>query len=194
MESTQSLANRELAITGEPWTSPAPEAAGHQLVQLSLPVLDALAKQDLDTARILSKNPAISPYIASDACSGTWKMRADQIRANAGDADWVTRLIVDSTGTVVGRAGFHGPPDEKGMVEVGYSVDPLHRRQGHARAALKIMLDMAAKDARVKVVRASTQPINIASRSLIDQYEFKEVGEQWDEEDGLETVLEVDMP
>jgi len=91
---------------------------------------------------------------------------------------------------VVGRAGFHGKPNEVGMVEFGYEIDPAHRRQGHARASLTILLEVAAEDPRVKVVRATISPDNIPSRSLVDQYDFVEVGEQMDEEDGLEVILE----
>ena len=41
------------------------------------------------------------------------------------------------------------------------------------------------------MVRASVRPDNIPSRRLPDQYGFQEAGEQWDEVDGLETILEV---
>jgi [ribosomal protein S5]-alanine N-acetyltransferase len=44
----------------------------------------------------------------------------------------------------------------------------------------------------VRTVRASISPDNIASRRLVEQYGFVEVGEQWDDEDGLERVFEVD--
>jgi len=43
----------------------------------------------------------------------------------------------------------------------------------------------------VHTVRASIRPDNVASRALVAQYGFVEVGEQWDDEDGLETVFEV---
>jgi len=33
-------------------------------------------------------------------------------------------------------------------------------------------------------------PDNLASRALVSQYGFVEVGEQWDDEDGLETIFE----
>ncbi len=181
-----------MKITEAPWISAAVEAANRQLIQLPLPVMDALAKNDLDSARALSNNPNMPPYIATDECSGVWKRRAAQIRASADDAIWVTRIIVDAqTGAIVGRAGFHGPPDNNGMVEVGYSIDPLCRRRGHAQAALKIMLDVAAADPRVKVVRASVSPRNIASMGVVAKYGFKKVGEQWDDEDGLEKIWEV---
>jgi RimJ/RimL family protein N-acetyltransferase len=77
------------------------------------------------------------------------------------------------------------------MVEIGYAIDPLCRRRGHARAALKILLEVAASDSRVNIVRASVRPDNLASRALIDQHGFRVVGEQWDDEDGLEVILEI---
>jgi [ribosomal protein S5]-alanine N-acetyltransferase len=41
------------------------------------------------------------------------------------------------------------------------------------------------------VVRATISPGNTASRRLVEQYGFVEVGEQLDDEDGLEIVYEV---
>ena len=38
---------------------------------------------------------------------------------------------------------------------------------------------------------ASIRPDNEASWTLVSQFGFVEVGEQWDDEDGLETVFEV---
>ena len=103
-----------------------------------------------------------------------------------------TRIIVDlERDLVVGRAGYHGPPQQRGMVEVGYAVDPPHRRRGYARAALISLLERAGAEPAVSVVRATISPANQASRGLILQYGFHEVGEQWDDEDGLETIFEV---
>ncbi|KAK2590977.1 hypothetical protein QQS21_011336 [Conoideocrella luteorostrata] len=176
-------------VTESTWTSALPDATGHKLVQLPLPVLDALGNGDLQLSRDLYSS-ALTPYIAND-CSSVWRRRAAQINADPKDAVWVSRLLLDKNGVVVGRAGFHGQPDEHGMVEVGYSVDPRHRRQGHARAALRILLDVAAAESRVTTVRASVSPDNIPSRSLVNQFGFVEVGEQWDDEDGREIVLEI---
>jgi ribosomal-protein-alanine N-acetyltransferase len=53
------------------------------------------------------------------------------------------------------------------------------------------LLAVARAHPDVKVVRATISPDNHASRSLLDGYGFSEVGEQWDDEDGLEIILEV---
>jgi len=195
-----------MTITGSPWTSSSPAAVGHSLHQVELPVLAALADGDLDLARTHAaarrgrelegatgpsglESAHLTPYLVAAECRVVWARRLRQLEGMPTDAVWITRILLDH-GAAVGRAGFHGPPDRAGMVEVGYSIDPAHRRQGHARAALVIMLDVARADPRVSVVRATIRPDNIASRGLVDQYGFEVTGEQWDEEDGREIVLE----
>ena len=93
-------------------------------------------------------------------------------------------------GIVVGYAGFHGPPDEAGMVEIGYTVDPSYRRQGFAKAIVTALLERAAAEPAVRTVRATISPTNQASLATIAGFGFVENGEQWDEEDGLELIFE----
>ena len=160
------------------------------LVQLPPAAINALAAGDLDTANRLSPVP-LTRHFSSDRQS-LWKYRSAQLAAVPDDAGWVTGAIVDRTsGQAVGCAGFHGPPDTDGMVELGYSVDPLLRRRGYARAALELLLARAAREPAVRTVRATVSPDNEASRNLVLQYGFVENGSQWDDEDGLEIIYEV---
>ncbi|MGY2003913.1 GNAT family N-acetyltransferase [Blastococcus sp. SYSU DS1024] len=162
-----------------------------ELVALSPPALRALADGDLTAAEAASPVP-LSPYLASDDCRRVWGIRAAQVLLDPPSADWITRVVWDQDRQLaVGKAGFHGPPDEAGMVEVGYSIDPVHRRQGYARAALRAMLARAATEPAVRTVRASVAPDNVVSRDLVLSEGFVEVGEQIDEDDGLEIVYEV---
>jgi RimJ/RimL family protein N-acetyltransferase len=78
------------------------------------------------------------------------------------------------------------------MVEIGYAIDPAYRRRGYARAALEVLLQRAGGDQQVHTVRVTISPDNVASHRLTSQYGFIEVGEQWDDEDGLEIIYEVD--
>lgn len=162
-----------------------------QLVRIPRPVLDALAAgQDTST---LPGGSDVTPYLAEAQHTGLWRRRSAQLKAHPDDAPWVTRfIVVDGVAGAVGVAGFHGAPDANGMVEVGYRVDPAHRRRGYARGALETLLAVARADRRVRTVRATIAPDNLASRALVDQYRFTAVGEQWDDEDGLEIILEVD--
>lgn len=161
------------------------------LVQLPPAALRALADGDLTTAEAHAPVP-LSSYLAGEECRWVWSVRAEQVLTDPSSAAWITAVVWDPDRRLaVGRAGFHGPPDGQGMVEVGYSIDPLFRRRGYARAALRAMLDRAARDPDVATVRASVAPANVASRDLVLGEGFVPVGEQTDDEDGLEIVYEV---
>ena len=170
---------------------PKGDASGVRIVQLSAAALRALADGDLPAANRASPVP-LGEYFVDPESRGLWRMRLKQVEADPASAAWVTGVIWDADRRLsVGRAGYHGPPDAHGMVEVGYAVDPTYRRQGYARAALGALLGRAAREPGVRTVRASISPDNVPSLRLVAQYGFVEVGEQWDEEDGLETIFEV---
>jgi len=179
-----------MRCTDTPWMTTGQETHALHLVQVPLPVVHALAAGEGAAARVAGAE--LTPFLLGPECRSLWRIRSAQLTVTPADHPWVTRMIVDRRlGATVGLAGFHGAPDARGMVEVGYRIDPAHRRRGYARAALELLLALAAADSRVAVVRATVSPDNLASLALIDQYGFREVGEQWDEEDGLETIFEV---
>jgi RimJ/RimL family protein N-acetyltransferase len=158
-----------------------------ELVELDAVTLRALGEGDV----VLRAPVPLTPWLAGEECRGLWRMRAAQVAADPAAARWVTRVVWDpDRGLAVGRAGFHGPPDAAGMVEVGYATDPAERRKGYARAALQALLDWAGREPEVTTVRASVGPWNGVSRDLVLAHGFAEVGEQMDDEDGLEIVYE----
>ncbi|MET9823374.1 MULTISPECIES: GNAT family N-acetyltransferase [Streptomyces] len=153
--------------------------------------MSALLDGDLSEAGRVA-GVTLTEYFVTDRARWLWRYRLDQMAADPGRARWMARqAVVGDEGLVVGHAGFHGPPDESGMVEIGYSVAPEFRRQGYARAALTELLRRAAAESAVRTVRATIGPGNVASLATIAGFGFVEVGEQWDEEDGLELVFEV---
>lgn len=161
-----------------------------RIVQLSAPIFEALARQDLATADALSPVP-LSAYLAGPENAGVWRRRHLQVSADPTEADWVTGIVWDEDGRrSVGRAGFHGRPSPSGLVEIGYAIDPAFRRRGYATAALSALLDRAARESAVQTVRLSIGPDNAASLALASHFGFTQVGEQWDDEDGLEMVHE----
>jgi RimJ/RimL family protein N-acetyltransferase len=162
------------------------------IVHLTAPVFRALADGDLRAANAVSPVP-LPAYFAGPEWRAVWGMRSKQVEENPADAEWVTGVIWDERQKIaVGRAGYHGPPDPSGMVEIGYAVDPAYQRRGYARAALEALLQRAACEPQVRTVRVTISPDNVASYRLASQYGFTEVGEQWDDEDGLEIIYEVD--
>jgi len=162
-----------------------------EIVQLDPAALRGLADGDQAAAERTSPVP-LSPYLAGPECRRVWEIRAEQVVEDPASAAWITGIVWDpERGLAVGRAGYHGPPDGDGMVEVGYSIDPQFRRQGYARAALRALLARAAAEPDVRTLRATISPDNIASRDLVLAHGLVEVGEQEDDEDGLELIYEL---
>jgi [ribosomal protein S5]-alanine N-acetyltransferase len=162
-----------------------------RIVQLDAATLAALADGDLERARATSPAP-LTPWLAGPDSVSTWRFRAKQAVETPEDLPWITGVLWDDEiGAAVGKAGFHAAPNEDGMVEIGYAVDPAYRRRGYARAALEMLIDRARSESSVHTLRATVSPDNAPSLALIAQYPFVEVGEQWDEEDGLETIYEM---
>jgi ribosomal-protein-alanine N-acetyltransferase len=152
--------------------------------------LEALLAGDLVAARTATGVP-LSDWFLSDEVTWLWRLRLDQIATDPSAADWIVRAAVSvPDGLVIGAGGFHGPPDDAGMVEIGYSTDPAYRRRGYARAMVTELLRWAAAEPSAVTVRASISPDNAASLATIAGFGFAHVGEQWDDEDGTEFLFQ----
>jgi RimJ/RimL family protein N-acetyltransferase len=163
-----------------------------RIVHLDPATLDALAAGDPAAANALAPVP-LPAYFAGPDWRGVWRRRSRQVAADPASASWVTGVIWDEQQQrAVGRAGYHGPPDAAGMVEIGHAVVPADRRRGYARAALEALLRRAADEPLVRTVRVTISPDNLPSIRLVSRYGFVQVGQQWDDEDGLEVVYELD--
>ena len=106
-------------------------------------------------------------------------------------AKWRARVIVPVEGAshMMGHAGFHGPPDEAGMVEMGYTIFPEFRRQGLATEAAQRLIEFAKENGATRI-RASVSPDNVPSLAMVETLGLDQIGEQMDEIDGLELVFE----
>ena len=126
--------------------------------------------------------------------------RLEQLASDPELAPWLVRAIVVADASaptgrrVVGHLGGHGPPDEDGMVEVGYTVLVSERGRGLATAAARAWFDWAhAHGARV--ARLSTVPDNGPSRAVAGKLGLVEIGAEWDEDDACwELVHEAPLP
>jgi [ribosomal protein S5]-alanine N-acetyltransferase len=162
-----------------------------RFAELSGEAMSALLDGDLLGAS-RTAGVSLTEYFLRDRARWLWNFRLAQMASDPGQTRWMLpKAVVGDEGLVVGHAGFHGPPDEVGMVEIGYSIDPRFRRQGYARSALIELLRRAAAEPSVATVRATISPDNAASLATISGFGFVEVGEQWDEQDGRELVFEV---
>jgi ribosomal-protein-alanine N-acetyltransferase len=92
-----------------------------ELVSMSVPFMEALARKDLAAAS--AEMGAIVPAWVADELENFLKYRLGQLRLDPSIRVWLGRAMVltedDGTRRVVGSIGFHGPPDEQGRLEVG---------------------------------------------------------------------------
>jgi RimJ/RimL family protein N-acetyltransferase len=94
-------------------------------------------------------------------------------------------LVHRTSGSVIGRCGFKGPPGADGVVEIAYGVDPEHQGKGYATEAAAALTVYALDNGPVRVVRAHTLPEPNASTRVLTKCGFHRVGEVIDPEDGL---------
>lgn len=76
--------------------------------------------------------------------------------------------------TLVGSAGFIGPPRE-GKAEIGYSICQQHRRRGLATQAVSALIERAATSG-LQALTARTKPDNPASIRVLEHNGFVHVG------------------
>ncbi|HEV2671072.1 MAG TPA: GNAT family N-acetyltransferase [Gemmatimonadales bacterium] len=129
--------------------------------------------------------PGIHAFYDSNAVSAAW---LEALRAAAGTPpdpwQYGFFIVETSTGTVIGSAGFKGPPDAEGMVEIAYGVDPSRQGQGFATEAAGALVRYAAADPRVRLLRAHTLPEANASTRVLRKCGFVHIGGVVDPDDG----------
>jgi hypothetical protein len=158
-----------------------------RIVHLDQATLDALAAGEL---------PVASPVPLTDHLTGPehrplWRRRSRQVAANTAAAAWVTGVVwAPAIGVAVGRAGFHGPPDDAGMVEVGYAIDRAtgaEATRGPHSPPRSTAPPGSRRSVRCGQAYGRTTWLHAGWSSRSASFP---VGQQWDDEDGLETVYE----
>lgn len=79
--------------------------------------------------------------------------------------------------TLIGTAGYKGPPNADGLVEVGYGIVSEHHRRGFASEATNALLARAFNTPAVTQVIAETFPELIASIGVMTKCGFQYAGE-----------------
>jgi RimJ/RimL family protein N-acetyltransferase len=83
-------------------------------------------------------------------------------------------VVVDDE--VVGDCGWFGPPDDAGVVEVGYGLAPAARGQGLGTEAVAVLTAWAEQQPGVLLVTAEVLPGNEPSLRLLSRLGFAEHG------------------
>ena len=105
----------------------------------------------------------------------------DRLAASAQQAGWWLHFVVLARGargrTLIGSAGYKGPPSPDGTVEVGYGIVRDHQRQGYASEAVRALLEHAFAVPAVHRVIAETLPELTPSIGVLRKCGFRLVGD-----------------
>ncbi len=122
--------------------------------------------------RELSLKPSLAPADAPRRRAIRLKLPA---ASRASEASWLWRTywLIVAGDAGVGLAGFKGPPDDAGRVEIGYGIEDGHRRQGYATEAVGALVDWALAKPACRAVTARTHPANEASIAVLRKVGFQ---------------------
>ena len=131
--------------------------------------------------------PAYWPPELND--EGSFNYALGLIESGVAADGWGFYYMVDTAGAngvgqrasasqqLVGFGGFKGAPSLEGQVEIGYSILTPHRRQGHATAMCKLLIEKAFREPQVQEVIATTLPALEPSIGVLLNLGFSLVGE-----------------
>ena len=168
-----------------------------ELIILSPQVMEALVEgRGADAERELDASiPADWPN-EHDTRFLRYRMR--QLERSPGSEPWLVRAVIlrEPVRTMIGHAGFHGQPGVNGKkdpdaVELGYTIFESYRGHGYATEAAEALMDWAYSEKQIERFIASISPENAPSLAIVRKLGFVQTGEQWDDEDGLELVFEL---
>lgn len=86
-------------------------------------------------------------------------------------------IVSRADGRAIGDAGFHGPPNSAGEVEIGYALVPRARGAGLASEAVELLVAWAKSQPAVRAVSARVDRGNTASERLLARLGFAADGE-----------------
>jgi RimJ/RimL family protein N-acetyltransferase len=165
--------------------------------RLALPLLTANRMERMlagDVASVEAEIGAALPGWWIEEREWLLRLRLKQVQEHPAAEPWLLRPIVPHAAKPLsaGLINFHGPPDERGFVEVGYELRPEFRGQGYAIAAVRAYFDWAAAQHGVRRFRAGIAPGNERSINLVTKIGMTKAGAQWDADDGLELLYTVE--
>jgi RimJ/RimL family protein N-acetyltransferase len=98
--------------------------------------------------------------------------------AECAEHGWSFWYVVtgDDPGELAGICGFKGWPDERGSVEIGYSILACHQRRGYATEAVQRLVSWAFAHHNVNEVSAETLPHLSQSIRVLEKNGFRKTG------------------
>lgn len=127
--------------------------------------------------------PGLREMFVSAEVSPVWLAA---LRDSVGPDPWRHGFFLVHRGDLaaIGSAGFKGPPDPTGIVEIAYGVVPGVEGQGYATEAAAALVAFAFDSPLVALVRAHTLPVANASTRVLIKCGFHHAGTVIDPDDG----------
>ena len=163
------------------------------LVLMTVESLEAAIAGDQPRLARLAGTDASKPWNPPELVARALPRLLDRLRTEPAAQPWLTWLVVlRATGEVVGTVGLKGPPDETGMVEVGYATQPGHEGQGYATEGARALIAWAFAQSGVTRVQATIPTWHAASIRIAEKLNMRQVGTRQLEQVGEILVCEVE--
>jgi ribosomal-protein-alanine N-acetyltransferase len=158
----------------------------HLILEPWLPAHILTLIEEPERFELLAGLPAVAglhKMFASDDVSPEW---LTALREASEPDPWRLgfRVVDRETRAVIGSAGFKGPPDAAGMVEIAYGIAPQYEGRGYATEAATALIAFAFDSPRVSLIRAHTLPVPNASTRVLTKCSLRHVGAFVDPQDG----------
>lgn len=99
------------------------------------------------------------------------------LEADPGSCVWRFYLLLHAADrAVIGDAGFKGPPDHDGTIEIGYGIVPAYRRQGYTFEAAQALVTWAFSHPQVARVTAWCDDDNVGSIRILEKLGMRRRG------------------
>lgn len=109
----------------------------------------------------------------------------ERMKAEPDVGGWAVWFIVRKADRVViGDGGFKGPPDNEGVVEIGYALVEAARGQGYGKEFARGLVDWAFAHPEVSAVVAETLSDGFASMAVLRSLGMAQTGSYVDPEEG----------
>lgn len=98
----------------------------------------------------------------------------EETKTPSGFEFWM--IVNKESREIIGDIGFHGKPDENGVVEIGYGLVEQERGRGYGFEAAKAIMDWTLAQEEVKVIKADCLIDNIPSVRILEKLGMRQTG------------------
>lgn len=93
----------------------------------------------------------------------------EMMQREPADSIWDGVIIHKAEQVAIGCMGFHGKPNEAGMVEIGYNIIPTYRGHGYATEMARQLIRWAFQTPDIKMITAQCLKENAASIRVLEK-------------------------